>query len=152
MLSIAELVGRVETTKQVRGPESSEPSLEDRLKQEVDAVFRRVDADGNGFITEEELYTGVNTVCGGILTRAEAKKVMTDLDIDLDGYIDLEEFRQFMLTQLLNGIVSAEDTMQDLYVLLKHHDIAGKGWLTPSETTYILEFPLELCCSRSIPE
>ena len=56
-------------------------------------MFRDMDMDEDGLLTEKELMDGMRDA-GYNLSRDQAKKLCNDLDKNGDGKIDFEEFIQ----------------------------------------------------------
>ena len=60
-------------------------------KQELEGAFRKFDADGNGFITSDELHHILSRM-GRHLSRNEIDAMVKSLDASGDGRISFEEF------------------------------------------------------------
>ena len=64
-------------------------------QEEIAEAFRIFDKDGNGFISAQEL-ANVMTSLGERLTEAEINEMIKEADLDQDGQISLDEFKQLM--------------------------------------------------------
>lgn len=60
-------------------------------KQELQGAFKKFDADGNGFITTQEL-NHILTRMGRHLSQADAEAMIKSLDSSGDGKISFDEF------------------------------------------------------------
>ncbi|XP_065069056.1 EF-hand calcium-binding domain-containing protein 7-like [Rhopilema esculentum] len=65
-------------------------------KQALIKAFRKIDINGDGFITHEELQK-VLTMHGERMTKSEVKAMMEDADYNGDGKLDYHEFCDMML-------------------------------------------------------
>lgn len=63
-------------------------------KHDVELVFRKYDANGDGRISLPELGS-IFKALGTAMTADELKRVMSEIDTDGDGFIDLKEFTEF---------------------------------------------------------
>ncbi|KAL0431390.1 UNVERIFIED_CONTAM: putative calcium-binding protein CML18 [Sesamum radiatum] len=61
---------------------------------EVEKVFNKFDANGDGKISSAELGAVLNGL-GSAISADEVEHVMSELDKDGDGFIDLNEFKAF---------------------------------------------------------
>ncbi len=111
----------------------NEVGIDDQINLEIDALFSRLDDNKDGVMSEEELFKAVSASTQNKCTRQEVKDIMKALDTDGNGYIDRDEFREFMVNQMKQDIVSAEDEMEDLRARFKEYDLDGSGWLSPAE-------------------
>ena len=107
--------------------------IDDHILLEIDKLFTRLDEDHNGVLSEDELFKAISASSHNKCTREEVKNIMKSLDTDGNGFIDKEEFKVFMLSQIKQDILSAEDEMEDLRIKFKEYDLDGNGWLNPSE-------------------
>ncbi|XP_065832651.1 calmodulin-2 [Oscarella lobularis] len=64
-------------------------------REELKAAFKEFDADGNGFITAEELRK-VMAKMGDKLSKAEVEQMVKDADDSGDGKVDFFEFARMM--------------------------------------------------------
>ena len=111
----------------------NEVGIDDQINLEIDALFNRLDDNKDGVMSEEELYKAMSASSHGKQSRQDVKEIMKALDTDGNGYIDREEFREFMVNQMKQDIISAEDEMEDLRTRFKEYDLDGSGWLSPAE-------------------
>ncbi|MCH1922568.1 EF-hand domain-containing protein, partial [Shewanella sp. A3A] len=61
---------------------------------ELEQVFRRYDANGDGKISAEELASVLRAL-GAPLGPGEVRRMMDEMDSDRDGFVDLSEFAAF---------------------------------------------------------
>ena len=112
-------------------------TLSEMIQREIEAIFKLVDENQDGVISEAELHKAINAGIDSTVQRADVSEVMKALDLDKDGYIDLSEFRSFMENQITDGVLlSGNESMHELESHLKKFDVDGKGWLTIPETRY----------------
>lgn len=108
-------------------------------------AFKVFDADGSGAISPEELGSVMNSL-GQNLSQIELKEMIKEVDIDLSGTIDFEEFKALMVSKKGDRLsrlklafsVFDEDgngriTVQEL------HNIMGKFELTKTELEEMLK-------------
>ena len=108
------------------------------IKQEIDTLFRELDVNKDGHISEEELYSAMSASSHNRRTRQEVRELMRKLDTNADGVLSYDEFLAFMQTRIKEDILNAEDEMQDLRAKFKECDSNGNGWLSLTEMWYIL--------------
>ncbi|CAN4086624.1 unnamed protein product [Withania somnifera] len=72
----------------------SKPSLYLQNMDEVQQVFKRFDANGDGMISADEL-SGVIHALGSGTSPEEVTRMMEEIDADRDGFISLQEFSEF---------------------------------------------------------
>ncbi|KAI7733528.1 hypothetical protein M8C21_005108 [Ambrosia artemisiifolia] len=67
--------------------------MDDQDKGEIDRIFGKFDANGDGKISSSELGEALKTL--GSVTPEEVQTMMEELDTDGDGFISYEEFTSF---------------------------------------------------------
>ena len=107
--------------------------VDEMIKTEIDKLFMRLDEDRDGKISQDELYRGLFASRRGKVSRAEVGEIMRILDANGNGFLDREEFREYLIEQIKVDILDAEDTMEDLLMKFKRADIDGNGWLNTAE-------------------
>ena len=65
---------------------------------EIINTFQIFDKDNNGLISNEEFFHIIRTF-GETLTDEEIQEIITEADVDGDGYINYEEFVRMMITK-----------------------------------------------------
>ena len=65
---------------------------------EIINTFRIFDTENNGLISKEELFYIIRTF-GETLSDEEIEEIITEADVDGDGYINYEEFVRMMITK-----------------------------------------------------
>ena len=65
-----------------------------QMKDVINAckLFNQIDINGDGKITEQELYKGLSTKIKSDTLEKDVKNIYQKLDMDDDGYIEYEEF------------------------------------------------------------
>ena len=59
-------------------------------KKDLIKAFKKIDINGDGFITHDELYQ-ILTKRGDRMTKAEVRTMIDDADFNGDGKLDYEE-------------------------------------------------------------
>ncbi|KAL9682132.1 hypothetical protein QQ045_013925 [Rhodiola kirilowii] len=62
-------------------------------KAELERIFKRFDANGDGKISSSELGDALKTL--GSVKAEEVTRMMTEIDTDGDGFISYDEFTTF---------------------------------------------------------
>ncbi|KAL5995201.1 Polcalcin Ole e 3 [Asimina triloba] len=60
---------------------------------ELERIFKRFDANGDGKISSSELGEALRTL--GTASPDEIARLMAEIDTDGDGFIDFKEFTEF---------------------------------------------------------
>jgi len=93
-------------------------------KNNLERMFKRLDKDGNGQVTEEEMVAAlIDDGMYGPQATKEAHRILQDTDIDGNGHIDFQEFvearaRNKLSTdlQVLQAVFNILDTNGDDFV------------------------------------
>ena len=96
-----------------------------RIKGDVRATFRQVDADQSGYIDKEELRAVLQKL-GGQVNDEEVDKCYKELDENDDGKIDFEEFSKWYLK-------SENRIESDVQQLFNRFDRDGNGFIEIDE-------------------
>jgi len=99
----------------------------DEEMKALSKLFRSVDRNGNGKLTQDELLGGLQTVFGMDQTVGEGSEVMKAMDVDKDNRIDYTEFLAAVMNheKLLN-----EGTLKSVFKVL---DIDSSGEVSLQE-------------------
>jgi calcium-dependent protein kinase len=111
-------------------------------KQELSQVFKALDINGNGKLTEDELFSACTKVWGHEVKFQDIKNIINEIDIDGNGIIDYSEFliasinRQKLLTterleivfQMFDKDGSGKITAKELKEMVDYHDIDEYCW------------------------
>eukprot|EP00262_Sarcandra_glabra_P014173 TRINITY_DN4082_c0_g1_i1.p1 TRINITY_DN4082_c0_g1~~TRINITY_DN4082_c0_g1_i1.p1 ORF type:complete len:153 (-),score=19.30 TRINITY_DN4082_c0_g1_i1:199-657(-) len=113
---------------------------------EIERVFNRFDANGDGKISADE-FADVLHALGSSTSQEELNRMMAEIDTDGDGYIDLKEFTDF------HRGTSRSDG-QDLRDAFEMYDIDKNGLISAEELHLVMKRLGENCtvgdCSRMI--
>lgn len=119
---------------------------------EIEKVFSRFDADGDGRISPSELAAVSRAISPPASSSAGGREVaamMDELDTDRDGFIDLGEFAAFQGRGRRDGELEAE-----LRAAFDVYDVNGDGRITAAELSKVLGRIGEGCsaeeCERMI--
>ncbi|PIN19293.1 Calmodulin and related proteins (EF-Hand superfamily) [Handroanthus impetiginosus] len=125
-----------------RSPSSTSLTLE----EEVEKVFSKFDANGDGRISMTELGAILNGL-GSTTPADEVARIMSELDTDGDGFIDLNEFKAFHCG-------GSDDNNKELREAFDLYDKDKNGKISVSELHSVLRSLGEKCslkdCRRMI--
>jgi len=117
----------------------------DQYKQMLLAYFRAHDTDNSGFLSRKEFKECMKNADLG-LTRQEINALMSEIDVDGDGNISLEEFDNIffeMLVEIVSAAAIEESRNADeltMYLLeiFRGADIEGQGLLHKQDVIDLL--------------
>lgn len=123
---------------------------------EMQKVFARIDADGDGRISPSELAAVSRAISPPATSshgRREVAAMMDELDTDRDGFVDLGEFKAFHARGGGRGGGSGE-LDAELRAAFDVYDVDGDGRITAAELGKVLARIGEGCsaeeCQRMI--
>ncbi|XP_058109001.1 polcalcin Phl p 7-like [Magnolia sinica] len=70
-------------------------ATDNQFTAEVERIFKRFDANGDGKISSSELGDVLRNL--GSVSADEIQRMMAEIDTDGDGFIDFNEFTSFYL-------------------------------------------------------
>ncbi|KAI5660268.1 hypothetical protein M9H77_29061 [Catharanthus roseus] len=124
---------------------NSKPSMYLQDAAEVQKVFERFDANGDGKISAEEL-AGVMKALGSDSSADEIDRMMQEIDSDKDGFINLEEFASFCKGDSLYGCADGGDGgLKELHDAFELYDQDHDGFISVTELHQILTRLGERC-------
>ncbi|XP_043693982.1 probable calcium-binding protein CML18 [Telopea speciosissima] len=135
---------------------SGNPSLKSSVyldnMEELEKVFKRFDANGDGKISSTELGNVLNAL-GSETSPDEIKRMMAEIDTDGDGFIDLKEFADFHRGGK-NGDSNTAGGMKELKDAFNMYDRDKNGLISVTELHMVLKNLGEKCsihdCSKMI--
>jgi calcium-dependent protein kinase len=135
-------------------------------KNELLELFQSFDKNNDGVLSEDEIYEGYKSILGEVDAKKEVERIMTEMDIDKNGFIDYNEFimaatnRQKVLNKDKleatfkmfdkdgNGSISLDEIrsiigsnftdQKSLEAIIKEVDINGDGEISLSEFKEIM--------------
>jgi calcium-dependent protein kinase len=107
----------------------------DKDSRELALTFQRLDCNGDGRISTEELLAEYQKLMGPVEAQEEVAWIMQQVDIDHSGYIDYSEF--IMATSKRDALVNRSNLEQ----CFKCFDSDGNGMISSGELKAILGNP-----------
>ncbi|CAN6326269.1 unnamed protein product [Urochloa humidicola] len=127
---------------------------------ELERVFRKYDANGDGKISAEELASVLRALGGGAPPGpGEVRRMMDEMDADRDGFVDLAEFVAFHCGgggqgEEGDGEQQGDDTEAALREAFRMYDADSNGLISARELHRVLRQLGDKCsvadCSRMI--
>ncbi|CAL9114477.1 probable calcium-binding protein CML18 [Musa acuminata AAA Group] len=115
---------------------------------ELEKVFARFDADGDGRISASEL-AAVLRALGSDPSPDEIRDMIAEMDADRDGFVDLQEFAAFHRCGVGRG--GAEAELKDAF---RMYDLDSDGLISVDELLRVMRSLGEKCtledCARMI--
>ncbi|BAT99005.1 probable calcium-binding protein CML25 [Vigna umbellata] len=99
---------------------------------ELEYVFRKFDANGDGRISSSELGSMMKCL-GQHATEEEVFRMIQDVDCDGDGHINLQEF-----IELNTKGVDSDEVLENLKEAFSIFDIDGNGSITAEELHMVM--------------
>ncbi|XP_008809157.2 probable calcium-binding protein CML18 [Phoenix dactylifera] len=116
-------------------PQESEKPPEPASMNDVERVFTRYDANGDGKISASEL-ANVMRALGSEVSDEELKAMMAELDSDGDGFVDLNEFAAFHSG--LGGAAGGGGVEGELRDAFTMYDLDKNGLISAKELHLVL--------------
>lgn len=134
-------------------PPNSKPSMYLEDMGEVEKTFNRFDANGDGKISTEE-FSGVMKALTADTTAEEVGHMMTEMDTDKDGFVNLHEFATFCKGETDPFAATEDGGEKELKEAFELYDQNHNGLISASELHVMLTRLGERCavkdCARMI--
>ncbi|KAL4348387.1 hypothetical protein GQ457_17G014480 [Hibiscus cannabinus] len=101
--------------------------------QELEQVFKKFDANGDGKISSSELGSIMGSL-GQQLSDEELQKMVKEVDADGDGFIDFQEF-----VELNTKGVDSNEALENLKEAFSVYDLDGNGSISAEELHQVLQ-------------
>lgn len=111
---------------------------------EVEKVFKKFDANGDGKISVSELQS-IMSALGTETSPEEVQRVMAEIDKDGDGFIDLYEFAEFHRPEPEGGSGGGNKDIRDAFEL---YDKDKNGLISARELHEVMKSLGEKCSLR----
>ncbi|KAK8963135.1 putative calcium-binding protein CML25 [Platanthera guangdongensis] len=110
----------------------SEPASPAATGEELERVFRKFDSNGDGRISASELGA-IFASLGHPVSEEEQALMMSEADVDGDGFISLEEF-----VDLNTSKVDTTAALEDLRHAFSVFDLDRNGSISPEELARVM--------------
>lgn len=118
---------------------SSSLNERNRFEEELEQVFKKFDANGDGRICADELGSIMRSL-GHEATAEELRTMIAEVDSDGDGFIDLEEF-----IELNTKGIDHDEVLENLKHAFEVFDIDKNGMISAEELQNVLKSLGEEC-------
>jgi calcium-dependent protein kinase len=95
-------------------------------------IFKLMDVDNDGRISQIELKNGLKSVLGTVSADIEVQQIMKAIDMDCNGYIEYEEFLRATLD---SKILLSENNLR---MAFNTFDVKKEGSITSEDIRFIL--------------
>lgn len=102
-------------------------------REELARVFKKLDKNGDGKLSKDEIKEGYVVHFGKLISDKEVDQMFDAVDTDQSGYIDYTEF------VVASANEKALMTNDRLSMAFKMFDKDGSGMITPSEIRTVLQ-------------
>ncbi|KAK7407681.1 hypothetical protein VNO78_09692 [Psophocarpus tetragonolobus] len=110
----------------------AQPLSRAAVAEELEYVFKKFDANGDGKISSSELGSIMKSL-GQPSSEEEIRKMIREVDVNGDGHINFEEFIELNT----NGI-EPDEILENLKEAFSIFDIDGNGSITAEELHMVL--------------
>ena len=100
---------------------------------DIKELFQKLDKDGNGSITIDEMRKGLKDHLGRARNEEELLNIMENADVDGNGEIDYNEF----IAATIN--INQTDMNERIWKVFQKFDIDGSGYITADEVIHGLK-------------
>ena len=95
---------------------------------EMQDLFTRIDTDGDGYLSTEELENGLGEICGSLQLKShDIKQMLSSMDTNGDGQVS---FQEFMAASTSREKLTCEKTIDSLFQMF---DMNGDGYIDTEE-------------------
>jgi calcium-dependent protein kinase len=101
-------------------------------RDDLKRIFQTLDKNGDGKLSKDELKEGYHSYFGIDIDDDQLNKLIANIDVDNNGYIDYTEFSMSAVDQ---NILISEERLQMAYKLF---DIDGNGLISATELKSVL--------------
>ena len=141
-MSLTPLLGEVaDWLCEKGGADGDAATTEARRRDEILALFERVDADGSGSIDLDELRV---FVAKAGLPAAKADRAFAEIDADGDGNLTLAEWRAGLETSAVRDLLARDDDLSNDAVLVCGYGLLGKAVLDALEAADVACVAIDL--------
>ena len=120
-----------QVTRQQRSQELDQGIIEE-MKQQIVSLFHQFDDNGDGYVTCDEIQKAMIGL-GQRISLEDAKLMISTIDNDGDGRLNMNEFIDLMLPKMKDELLSQEESLEDLRNMFLDADVDHSGTLSIDE-------------------
>lgn len=100
--------------------------------KQLTQAFRKLDTNGDGKLSKEEMFKGYSELLGAQQAEPEVERIMAEVDVDANGYI---EYSEFVMASMKKDTLLSRENLDNAFSIF---DEDGSGTISAAELRKVL--------------